>query len=139
MQSQYRQIEMRLESMEKNQEGLEENARFEPLKCFLCSSIKTIIRIYRRQIQTLEARLKQTKLATENPRDLFAHEIASFSAEKAALRSANNSLREENLELKDEVEELKAMVEMLRGQHTGGRGLVSSRSSPIIPSSFPDI
>lgn len=96
-------------------------------------------RTYRRQIQTLEARLKQTKRATENPRELFAHEIASFSAEKAALRTANDNLREEILELKDEVEELKAMVEMLRGQHTGGRGLVSSRSSPIIPSSFPDI
>ncbi|KIM49478.1 hypothetical protein M413DRAFT_109137 [Hebeloma cylindrosporum] len=122
MQSRYKQMEMRLESLEKTQEEMEENAR-----------------IYRRQIQTLEARLNQTRRATENPRELFAHEIASFAAEKAALRTANDNLREENLELKDEVEELKAMVEMLRGQHTGGRGLVSARSSPVIPSSFPDM
>jgi len=87
----------------------------------------------------LEARLKQTKHVAENPRELFAQEIASFSAEKAALQTANNNLREDNLVLKDEVEELRAMVEVLRGQHTGGRGLVSARSSPIIPASFPDI
>jgi flagellar biosynthesis chaperone FliJ len=38
IQSQYKQMEMRLESTEKNQEELEENARYS-LKCFPCSII----------------------------------------------------------------------------------------------------
>ncbi|KAF8955458.1 hypothetical protein BDZ97DRAFT_1857834 [Flammula alnicola] len=116
MQSQYKQMQIRLESMEKIQTEMEDGARS-----------------YRRQIQALEAQLTQMKQRAEKPRTSLAHEIASAAAEKAALKVANDKLRGENFELKEEVEELKAMVEVLKGR----KGLISEpRSSPIIPSSF---
>ncbi|KAF8162891.1 hypothetical protein B0H34DRAFT_693349 [Crassisporium funariophilum] len=121
MKSYCRQMEMRVVSMESSQAEMDDSAR-----------------VYRRQIQTLEAKLNQEKHKTESPRIPFAQEIASFATEKATLAAANTKLREENMDLKEEVEELRAMMELLKGQHSGRRGLVSEpRSSPILSSFSP--
>ncbi|CAA7265382.1 unnamed protein product [Cyclocybe aegerita] len=117
MKTQYKQMQLRLESMERAGEGMEENARG-----------------YRRQIQALEAKLNHIRHRPESPRVTFAQELATFSEEKANMKAANETLRDENMELREEVEELKAMVELLKSQHTGRRGLVSERSSPILTS-----
>ncbi|KDR81843.1 hypothetical protein GALMADRAFT_221714 [Galerina marginata CBS 339.88] len=115
MQSQFKQMSMRLESMEKAQEESEDLARG-----------------YRRQIQTLEAQLKQMRHRKDSPRIPFAQGITSIQIEKATLNAANAQLREENIDLKFEVEEQAAMVELLKGQ-ISRQGLVSEpRSSPIL-------
>ncbi|KAF8810127.1 hypothetical protein BYT27DRAFT_7186996 [Phlegmacium glaucopus] len=111
MQSQYRQMQMRLESMEGVQAEMEDNAR-----------------AYRRQIQGLEARLNQVK-RVESPRIPFAQEIATFSNEKAGLMNANTKLGEENRVLKEEVEELRIMMELLKER----KGLVFEERSPLSP------
>jgi DNA repair exonuclease SbcCD ATPase subunit len=108
-------MEMRLESYEKIQEKVEDNARG-----------------YRRQIQGLEARLAFVNKKNEAARQMPAEEIAAFVAEKTSLAKANDKLREENADLMDEVEEMRAMLEMLKAQVSGKRGLVSARASPVM-------
>jgi chromosome segregation ATPase len=115
MKGQYRKMEMRLESYEKTQEQMDDQAR-----------------VYRRQIQALEARLFLATKKGETSRHMPAEEIAAFVAEKSSLARANDKLREENLDLRDEVEEMRAMLEMLKAQVGGRRGLVSARASPIM-------
>jgi cell division protein FtsB len=88
------------------------------------------IRASRRQIQTLEAKLKliPSKGSLKTPRTSSANEISRLKGEKT-------KLQEENVELKDEIEELKAMVEMLRAQARGHSGLLSEPSrSPVMAS-----
>jgi phage shock protein A len=134
MKNQYRQMEMRLESYEKTQEKMEDNARsvislFEPhcVQNFKCDPSG-----YRRQIQCLEAHLALANKKNEAARQIPADEIAAFVGEKTSLATANDKLREENADLMDEVEEMRAMLEMLKAQISGKRGLVSARASPIM-------
>ncbi|KAJ7489834.1 hypothetical protein B0H11DRAFT_1859820 [Mycena galericulata] len=115
MKTEYRQMEIRLQSYHESQAELEENAR-----------------VSRRQIQALEAQLSQAKRKAEIPSRRPA-EIAAFVAEKKALLDANAQLAEDNTNLREELEDMTAMVELLKGQVTGRRGLVSEpRSSPIL-------
>ncbi|TFK43005.1 hypothetical protein BDQ12DRAFT_645012 [Crucibulum laeve] len=115
MHTQHKQMLLRLESLEKTQAKMEDNA---------CIS--------RLQIQTLQARLAQEKLKAAVPRASPAHEIATFVNEKSALINANKKLKDENHELKDEVEELQAMVKVLKGQYSGRKGLISEhKPSPL--------
>ena len=124
MQSQYKQMQMRLESMEGVQAEMEDNARYFPVFLILNPQLMMVPSAYRRQIQGLEARLNQIKRA-ESPRIPFAQEIATFSSEKAALLAANVKVGEENRVLKEEVEELRVMMEILKGR----KGLVSEEKS----------
>ncbi|KAI9510233.1 hypothetical protein F5148DRAFT_1180877 [Russula earlei] len=109
--SKYKKMELRLDAYEKTHSAMEEQARTS-----------------RRQIQTMEARLKLTpnRAPHRTPR-------TSSGTEFSRLREENAKLHGENVELKDEIEELKAMVEMLRAQARGHSGLLSEPSrSPII-------
>ncbi|KAH9484023.1 Tuberous sclerosis 1 protein-like protein [Psilocybe cubensis] len=116
MRSQYKQMTLRLESMEAAQVELEELARG-----------------YRRQIQTLEAQLAQMRRkVTTNSRTPFVEGMAALQLEKVALSETNTKLREENQVLKDEVEELQAMVQLLKGQHSRQSLISEPRASPIL-------
>ncbi|KII88629.1 hypothetical protein PLICRDRAFT_111127 [Plicaturopsis crispa FD-325 SS-3] len=117
MSSEYRKMQMRLESFEKTQVVLDEQAR-----------------AYRRQIQTLEAQLTLTNRKLESSgRQMPSATIASFAKEKRVLTEANKQLREENAELREEVEEVNAMVEMLKNRVAGRKGLVSQPGqSPLL-------
>lgn len=87
-------------------------------------------RTSRRQIQTMEAKLKliPSRTPPKTPR-------TSSGTEFARLREENGKLHGENVELNDEIEELKAMVELLRAQVRGHSGLFSEPSrSPVIGS-----
>ncbi|PPQ72091.1 hypothetical protein CVT24_008378 [Panaeolus cyanescens] len=87
---------------------------------------------YRRQIQTMETRMKLQQRQASNPRAAYAQEIAKFASEKGYLTEANEQLREENQNLKEEVEELQAMMAILKGQLGGHHGLTSEpRASPV--------
>ncbi|KAJ6547434.1 hypothetical protein B0H19DRAFT_1165604 [Mycena capillaripes] len=113
--AQYRQMEIRLQSYEESQTELDESAR-----------------VYRRQIQALEAQLAQAKRNVDKP-SRRPEEIAAFVAEKKVLLEANTQLTEENTTLREELEEMTAMVEVLKGQVSGRKGLVSDpRMSPIL-------
>ncbi|TFK72200.1 hypothetical protein BDN72DRAFT_792826 [Pluteus cervinus] len=116
LQSQMKQMQLRVESYEQSQATMEEQAR-----------------AYRRQIQGLEARfthLKRKSSGVRLPPPEFAHALAE---EKLDLQQKNIKLREENKELKDEVEELTAMMEVLKADRSGRRGLISEpRSSPLL-------
>ncbi|EDR10962.1 uncharacterized protein LACBIDRAFT_293458 [Laccaria bicolor S238N-H82] len=106
MKSQYRQMEIRLESLERTQAEMDDNAR-----------------VYRRKIMTLEAQLvEERRIST--PRHSPALEITNFASEKAALLSANKKAKDENSKLKDEVEELREMVELLKGKCSGQKGII---------------
>jgi predicted nucleic acid-binding Zn-ribbon protein len=88
------------------------------------------IRASRRQIQTMEAKLKliPSKVSPRTPRASSVNEISRLREEK-------RKLHDENVELKDEIEELKAMVELLRAQVRGHSGLLSEPSrSPVMAS-----
>ncbi|KAH7924575.1 hypothetical protein BV22DRAFT_1090648 [Leucogyrophana mollusca] len=112
MKSKYKQMELQLESFEKTQSKMDDEAR-----------------CYRRQNQALEARLALAQKKNEVSRHLPEAEITAFVSEKASLTAANARLREENAELKDEIEEMRAMLEVLKGR----KGLVSEpRSSPTL-------
>ncbi|KAH7914969.1 hypothetical protein BJ138DRAFT_242278 [Hygrophoropsis aurantiaca] len=112
MMTKYKQMELRLESYEKSQTKMEDDAR-----------------CYRRQNQALEARLVLMQKKNDSSRHLPEAEIASFVSEKAQLTNINARLREENADLKDEIEEMRAMLEVLKGR----KGLVSEpRSSPTL-------
>ncbi|KAJ6455704.1 hypothetical protein C8R45DRAFT_881137 [Mycena sanguinolenta] len=115
MKAQYQQMELRLQSYEGTQTELDENAR-----------------VYRRQIQALEAQLLQAKRKAEKP-SRRPEDIAAFVAEKKVLQDTNAQLTEENTTLREELEDMTAMVEILKGQVSGRRGLVSDpRMSPIL-------
>jgi hypothetical protein len=134
MKGQYRKMEMRLESYEKTQEQMDDQARQVHflLKIAVPYFLPIYLSVYRRQIQALEARLFLANKKGETSRHMPAEEIAAFVAEKSSLARANDKLREENLDLRDEVEEMRAMLEMLKAQVGGRRGLVSARASPIM-------
>ncbi|KAJ7694239.1 hypothetical protein B0H17DRAFT_981160 [Mycena rosella] len=113
--SKYRQMEIRLESYEKSQAELDENAR-----------------VYRRQIQALEARLLQEKRRADTP-SRRPEEIAAFVAEKKALLDAKQQLADDNANLREEIEDMSAMVELLKAQVSGRKGLVADpRASPLL-------
>lgn len=135
MQTQHKQMQMRLVSAEKGYAELEENARYKyryPLALLNLILFVILGRANRRQNHILEARLSQMRERFDGSSIEYAEkEIAAYAEERGVLTAKNNKLREENLELKDEVEELKAMVELLKAQHTGRRGLVSEPRSPI--------
>jgi len=111
--SKYKKMELQLEAYEKTHSLMEEQARMS-----------------RRQVQTMEAKLKliPNRTPTKTPR-------TSSATEFSRLREENGKLLEENYELKDEIEEFKAMVELLRAQVKGHSGLLSEPSrSPVIGS-----
>ncbi|KAJ6496556.1 hypothetical protein C8R47DRAFT_1114575 [Mycena vitilis] len=113
--AQYRQMEIRLQSHEESQAEWDENAR-----------------VYRRQIQALEAQLAQAKRKADKP-SRRPEEIAAFVVEKKALLDANTQLTKENLDLREDLEDMTAMVEVLKGQVSGRKGVVSEpRMSPIL-------
>ncbi|KAJ7470633.1 hypothetical protein FB451DRAFT_1254355 [Mycena latifolia] len=115
MKTQYKQMELRLQCYEESQAELDESAR-----------------VYRRQIQALEARLSQEKRKADKP-SRRPDEIAAFVAEKKALLDANQQLTDDNTNLREEIEDMSAMVEVLKGQVSGRRGLVADpRSSPVL-------
>ncbi|KAF9246273.1 hypothetical protein BU15DRAFT_70380 [Melanogaster broomeanus] len=103
----YRQLEMLLESYEKTQAKMENDAR-----------------AYRRQNQTLEAKLTLAQRKCEASRRLPEAEITAIVREKSDLATANGKLREDNAELQDELEEMRAALEGLRAQLSGQRGLI---------------
>jgi len=130
MQTQFKQMQLKLSSMEGAQLELEDQARYGKLSRYYHSAYDTIFSGYRRQIQRLEARLIQMRQLAENSSLEFAErEIAAYADEKGSLTATNERLTEENLILKDEVMELKAMVEVLKNR----RGLVSEPRSPVNP------
>ena len=131
MRSQYRQMEMRLESYEKTHEEMEDVAR-SVYYTFVFMVFNIGLSGYRRYVQALEARLAIEKKRNETSRQLPAQDLAAFIAEKSSLVKSNEKLREENMDLRDEVEEMRAMLEMLKAQVSGRKGLVSARSSPIM-------
>ncbi|KAJ7273587.1 hypothetical protein B0H12DRAFT_1090097 [Mycena haematopus] len=115
MKAQYRQMELRLQCYQESQTELDENAR-----------------LYRRQIQALEAQLLQAKRKAEKP-SRRPEDIAAFVTEKKALVETNAQLMEENTNLREDIEDMTAMMEVLKGQVSGRRGLVSDpRMSPIL-------
>ncbi|KAG6333959.1 hypothetical protein ID866_5127 [Astraeus odoratus] len=107
MKSKCKQMEMMLDSCEKELEKRDEEAR-----------------AHRRQNQALEARLALLQKRCDAYRRLPESEIAAIVSEKSELALANTKLREENAELKDEMEEMRAAVEGLRAQLSGQRGLI---------------
>ncbi|KAJ7105763.1 hypothetical protein C8R43DRAFT_1100098 [Mycena crocata] len=114
--AEYRQMEMRLQCYEASQGEMDESAR-----------------VYRRQIQALEAQLVQERRKTDHKVVRRPEEIATFVAEKKALLATNSQLVEDKRNLTEELEELTAMVEVLKGQVSGKRGVVSDpRASPIL-------
>ncbi|KAA1469542.1 hypothetical protein DENSPDRAFT_816598 [Dentipellis sp. KUC8613] len=119
MLSKYKKMEIRLETLEKVNADMDEQARAS-----------------RRQIQALDAQLAREKQA-KRPRRTNSNNYAGYAEEVASLRDASRQLREENGDLKDEIDELKAMVEVLRSQVKGTRGVSMSPSqSPILGSSM---
>ncbi|KAG6885983.1 hypothetical protein C0992_004747 [Termitomyces sp. T32_za158] len=121
MRAQFQQMKMQVESHQKAQAEIECSARAQRLR-----------------IQALEAQLAQAQTTHHGHRKkhLAEAEIASFTAQKAALLNANKHLKDQNNELKDEVEELRAMVEILKAQHSGHQGLISSPRASPVQSSF---
>ncbi|KAJ7774703.1 hypothetical protein B0H16DRAFT_1659841 [Mycena metata] len=115
MRAQYRQMEMRLHSLQETQTELDENAR-----------------VYRRQIQALEAQLVQAKRKAEKP-SRRAEDLAAFVVEKKKMLEVNAQLTEQNTNLREELEDTCAMLELLRAEVSGKKGLVSDpRASPIL-------
>ncbi|KAL4253155.1 hypothetical protein ABKN59_004132 [Abortiporus biennis] len=116
----YKKMELRVDTYEKTQAQMEEDAKLRRL-----------------QIESLEARLNitQQRLAAARKQPSAA-DLSHYREECARLREGNTRLQDENIVLRDEVEELKSMVEYLKVQVSGGRtGLISSpRQSPLIPS-----
>ncbi|KAJ3738850.1 hypothetical protein DFH05DRAFT_1408227 [Lentinula detonsa] len=119
MKSQWKQMEMRLQSLEQTQMQMEEEARQ-----------------HRRQIQSLEIRREQEQAENHPTRQYPAAALASVIADKAALTSSNERLQEKNTELLEEIEELEVMVEQLRAQVSGQKGLISEPIQSPISSPF---
>ncbi|KAF8638866.1 hypothetical protein AX17_001922 [Amanita inopinata Kibby_2008] len=95
MQSHFKQMQLRLESYEKTQVEMDAN-----------------VRAYRRQIQTLEARLSQMRRKTDTLRHPLEQEIALMAAERATLTKTNQKLRDDNATVRDEIDELRAAIEV---------------------------
>ncbi|KAJ3935249.1 MAG: hypothetical protein NXY57DRAFT_1046822 [Lentinula lateritia] len=120
MKSQWKQMSMRLESLEQTQMQMEDQARQ-----------------HRRQIQSLESRQAHER-AEDRSTGYSAMALASVTADKSVLMNANKRLQERNTELLEEVEELEIMVEQLRAQVSGRQGLISEPpQSPLSPLSPP--
>ncbi|KAI0079900.1 hypothetical protein K474DRAFT_1590953 [Panus rudis PR-1116 ss-1] len=116
--SKYRKMELQLETFEKIQAQMDDNARQ-----------------HRQQMQLLEARLAFAQKQLENARKIPSlADLSQYRDESTRLSQANEQLREENSELRDEVEELRAMIESLKARIAGNRdALASPRASPLIP------
>jgi len=116
MKSRYKQMELRLESLEKTLAELEGAGR-----------------VYRRHIQSMEAHHPKAVMQDEDVRQIVAKELAGLVAEKTILLDTKKQLRERNAELMEELEEMRAMVEVLKGQISRRKGLVSDpRASPTL-------
>ncbi|KAI0064641.1 hypothetical protein BV25DRAFT_1869288 [Artomyces pyxidatus] len=117
--SQYKKMELRLDTYEKTHAELEEQAR-----------------VSRRQIQTLEAKLSAARKMHSNRPQSTQH--ATYIKDAATkFMDDNNRLRKVNAELTEEIEEMKAMVEVLRAQVSGHSGvLVDPTRSPVIGSAL---
>jgi len=115
--SNYKKMEVRLETYEKIQESMNEDAKRD-----------------QRQIQLLESRLslaqKQLSLARRAP---STAELISYQERAKELSAINERLRNENHELRMDAEEQTAMIHSLRMGHTSGTSQ-SPTSSPVIPS-----
>ncbi|KAF9069849.1 hypothetical protein BDP27DRAFT_1264348 [Rhodocollybia butyracea] len=116
MQSRWKQMQMRLESLEKTQLEMEDQARQ-----------------YRRQIKRLESQRAQDHQEAQASRR-YPAALAAVTAEKAELSKSYKRLEEKNTDLREEIEELEIMIEELRAQVGGQRGLISQSpiSSPVL-------
>ncbi|KAF5391254.1 hypothetical protein D9757_001967 [Collybiopsis confluens] len=110
MRASRKQMEIRVESLEKIAEEMERQ-----------------VRLYRGQAQVLESQLSRVKQSQSDPpsRPHLTHALAALTAEKGSLMKANEALEEKNTELREVVEELEVMCEELRGKVRQG-GLVYS-------------
>lgn len=116
LRTQFRQVELHLESYQKTFEQMSEDARS-----------------YRRQNQALEARLSLLQKRCDASRRLPQAEIAAFMEEKSELAATNARLREENADLKDEMGEMRARMELMKARIDGHRGLIAeTRSMPTL-------
>ncbi|KAG1782696.1 hypothetical protein EV702DRAFT_397144 [Suillus placidus] len=116
LRTQFRQVELHLESYQKTFEQMSEDARS-----------------YRRQNQALEARLSLLQKRCDASRRLPQAEIAAFIEEKSELAATNARLREENADLKDEMGEMRARMELMKARIDGHRGLIAeTRSMPTL-------
>ncbi|KAG0705958.1 hypothetical protein DFH29DRAFT_235684 [Suillus ampliporus] len=116
LRTQFKQMELHLESYQKTFEQMSEDARS-----------------HRRQNQALEARLSLLQKKCDASRRLPEAEIAAFMAEKSELATANARLREENSDLKDEMGEMRARMELMKARIDGHKGLIGeTRSMPTL-------
>jgi uncharacterized coiled-coil DUF342 family protein len=116
LRTQFKQVELHLESYQKTFEQMSEDARS-----------------HRRQNQALEARLSLLQKRCDASRRLPEAEIAAFMEEKSELAAANARLREENADLKDEMGEMRARMELMKAQIDGHKGLIAeTRSMPAL-------
>lgn len=114
--TQFKQVELHLESYQKTFEQMSEDARS-----------------HRRQNQALEARLSLLQKRCDASRRLPEAEIAAFMEEKSELAATNARLREENADLKDEMGEMRARMELMKAQIDGHKGLIGeTRSMPAL-------
>ncbi|KAG2144759.1 hypothetical protein BD769DRAFT_1347188 [Suillus cothurnatus] len=117
LRTQFKQVELHLESYQKTFEQMSEDARYD----------------HRRQNQALEARLSLLQKRCDASRRLPEAEIAAFMEEKSELAAANARLREENADLKDEMGEMRARMELMKAQIDGHKGLIAeTRSMPAL-------
>ena len=86
--------------------------------------LTSVYRAYRRQNQSLEAKLALVQKKCEASRRIPEAEITAIVREKSELAAANARLREDNAELKDEIDEMRAVLEGLKAQLSGQRGLI---------------
>ncbi|KIK49299.1 hypothetical protein CY34DRAFT_797250 [Suillus luteus UH-Slu-Lm8-n1] len=116
LRTQFKQVELHLESYQKTFEQMSEDARS-----------------HRRQNQALEARLSLLQKRCDAFRRLPEAEIAAFMEEKSELAATNARLREENADLKDEMGEMRARMELMKARIDGHRGLIAeTRSMPAL-------
>lgn len=116
LRTQFKQVELHLESYQQTFEQMSEDARS-----------------HRRQNQALEARLSLLQKRCDAFRRLPEAEIAAFMEEKSELATTNARLREENADLKDEMGEMRARMELMKARIDGHRGLIAeTRSMPAL-------
>jgi hypothetical protein len=135
MKGRYKQMELRLESLEKTLAEVEGAGRFVYSIFVDICYVLTLEshRVYRRHIQSMEAHHPNAAVQGEDLRQTLAKELAAFVAEKTVLMNTKDQLRERNAELVEELEEMRAMVEVLKGQISRRKGLVSDpRASPTL-------
>ncbi|KIK59820.1 hypothetical protein GYMLUDRAFT_659968 [Collybiopsis luxurians FD-317 M1] len=118
MKASWKQMEMRLESLDKGLGAMEEQAKH-----------------YRRQIQILESQLSRANAQFQSPnspsspsRQSSSLALITLTTEKVSLLKSKRELEEKNTELREELEELEVMCEELRGKvnalSNGQRGIV---------------